>query len=278
MKSSHSNSTTFSKLAPRLLSLALLSSVSVIAHADADSELAKKTLNPVAALISLPIQVNYDENMGYRDRGERVTVNVQPVIPITINDEWNLISRTIVPIIDQKDLAPNGALDESGVGDVVQSFFFSPKAPTADGWIWGAGPVVLVPTASDKILGSEKWGAGPTGVLLKQANGWTYGALANHIWSFAGEDHRDDISATFIQPFLSYTTPSFTTFGINTESTYNWKNETWAVPINLTATQMLRVGGQILTVTGGVRYWAESPDGGPEGWGYRMAVTFLFPK
>jgi hypothetical protein len=242
------------------------------------AELAKQSLNPVAAMISLPLQLNYDENIGPAEQGDKWQLNVQPVIPFSIGDHWNLISRTILPLVNQHDIAP-GAGTQSGIGDITQSFFFSPKQPTAAGWIWGAGPVLLLPTGSDDLLTADKWGLGPTAVFLKQEHGWTYGALANHIWSVASDDGRDDVSTTFLQPFLSYTTKAFTTFGINTESTYNWESEQWSVPINISVTQLLKVGGQALTVQAGVRYWADSPDGaGPEGWGGRLALTFLFPK
>lgn len=241
------------------------------------AELAKKSLNPVAAMISLPLQLNYDDDIGSAEQGDKWQLNVQPVIPFSIGQDWNLISRTIVPLVNQHDVAP-GAGTDSGIGDITQSLFFSPKAPTAGGWIWGAGPVLLLPTGSDDRLTADKWGLGPTAVLLKQEHGWTYGALANHIWSVAGDDDRNDISATFLQPFLSYTTKGFTTFGINTESTYDWESEQWSVPVNLTVTQLLKVGNQPLTIQAGARYWADSPDGGPEGWGARIALTFLFPK
>lgn len=258
-----------------ILAALIVAAVASPARAVDETELAKQALNPVAALISVPLQLNYDDNIGLAEQGNKWQLNVQPVIPVSISQDWNLISRTIVPLIDQDGL---GAADASGVGDIVQSLFFSPKAPTAGGWIWGAGPVLLLPTASNDALGGEKWGLGPTVVVLRQAHGWTYGALANHIWSVAGEDDRSDISATFLQPFLSYTTKTFTTFGINTESTYDWENEQWSVPINFTVTQMLKVGQQPITLQAGARYWAESPDSGPEGWGYRLALTFLFPK
>lgn len=252
--------------------------MSPVASADADAELAKKAQNPIAAMISLPMQLNYDEGYGATGDGEKWVLNVQPVIPFDLNADWNLISRTIVPLVDQKDFVAGGALDESGVGDVLQSLFFSPKAPTAGGWIWGVGPALLLPTASDKVLGSEKWAVGPTAVVLKQESGWTVGVLGNHLWSVGGDDDRDDISATFVQPFLGYTTRTYTTFMINTESSYDWKRETWSVPVNLMVTQMLRVGGQPLTLQAGARYWADSPDGGPDGWGFRLALTLLFPK
>lgn len=118
----------------------------------------------------------------------------------------------------------------------------------------------------------------PTALMLKQQNGWTYGALTNHIWSYAGDNDRSDINATFIQPFLSFTTPRFTSYGINTESTYDWKSETWSVPVNLTVTQLLRVSGQPLNIQLGLRRWLDSAPNGPEGWGIRAAVTLLFPK
>ena len=102
--------------------------------------------------------------------------------------------------------------------------------------------------------------------------------LANHIWSVAGSDSRPDVSSTFVQPFLSYTTPTAWTFGVNTESTYDWKAEQWSVPINATVSKLVKFGRQPVSIGGGVRYWADSPDGGPRNWGLRMSVTFLFPK
>lgn len=237
-------------------------------------ELAKKLSNPVASLISVPFQFNYDEGFGPKD-AYRLTLNVQPVIPITLNEEWNLIVRTIVPIVYEDSIAM-GIDSQFGLGDTTQSFFFSPKEPTS-GWIWAVGPVFLWPTATDDMLGSEKWGAGPTGLLLKQEHGWTYGILANHIWSYAGDDNRTAVNATFLQPFLSHTWPTATTLGINTESTYDWTSSQWTVPINLFVNQVVRFGKLPVQFSVGPRYYAASPDGGPE-WGARFTVTFLFPK
>ena len=181
-----------------MVAVALMTSPA-LAQDDA-ADLAKKLANPVAALISVPIQANYDENIGADEEGAVWRINIQPVIPFSLNDDMNLISRTILPIIDQSDITTNG-VDESGIGDIVQSFFFSPKEPTASGWILGAGPVLLLPTGSEDALSAEQWGIGPTALALKQVGPWTVGGLMNHIWSVTGDDDRADVNATYLDAF-----------------------------------------------------------------------------
>jgi len=283
---------------------------------DQAAELAKQLSNPVASLISVPFQANYDTGAGPTNDGWKFTLNIQPVVPISISKDWNVIIRTILPIIAQKDLfyrevpdfpglprdvrnqIPPGLRDaaeeaaedlyndavkknpqnryQSGLGDTLMSYFLSPKEPTAGGLIWGAGPVFLFPTASHPFLGGGKWGAGPTIVALKQTHGWTYGVLANHVWSFAGDSDRNDISSTFVQPFISYTTKTHTTFTLNTESTYDWNESQWTVPINLVAAQLFKVGKLPVQFAIGGRYYAEGPSGAPE-WGLRAVFTLLYP-
>jgi hypothetical protein len=251
----------------------LVPSIAASQADDEMAEIAKKLNNPVASIISLPFQNNFDFGGGPHDDGFQYKLNVQPVIPFTLNDKWNLITRTIVPVIHQENRLGNSS--QSGLGDTTVSLFFSPKKPVPGGLIWGIGPDVYLPTATDALLGAEKWGIGPTAVALRQDNGWTYGALVNHIWSFAGDDSRQDISNTFLQPILSYQTKANTTFGLNLESSYDWENTQWTVPVNATVTQLVSISKQLVSCTVGARYYAEKPDGGPD-WGLRFSVSLVF--
>jgi hypothetical protein len=255
----------------------LLACVHAVAHAQDAAELAKQLANPVASLISVPFQFNWDRDIGPAEEGSRTTLNVQPVVPFSISRDWNLISRTILPVVHQDDVV-SGAGSQFGLGDTVQSLFFSPKAPTAGGLIWGVGPVLLLPTATDSLLGGDKWGAGPTFVVLKQTGPWTYGALANHLWSFAGSNSGTDVNSTFLQPFVVYTTPGGWTFSANTESTYNWDSREWNVPIGAFVGKVTKIGGQLVQFQAGPRYYAARTTNGPGGWGFRFNVVLLFPK
>jgi len=287
--------------------------------ASQEGELAKQINNPVAALISVPFQANDDFHLGPTHQGNKFTLNIQPVIPISISPDWNLIVRTILPIVSQHDLyyvnvppypgLPDKILDQvpasqraaaeeqgrslydnfikdnpqnrsqDGFGDTTQSFFLSPKQPGWEGIIWGLGPVFYYPTATQDLLGAGKWGVGPTAVALKQTNGWTIGMLANQIWSIDGQKSRNNVNSTFLQPFITYTTKTYTSFGINTESSYNWQASQWTVPINLTISQVFKIAGQPMSVQLGARYYAQSsgPAYGHGVWGARLNFTLLFP-
>jgi hypothetical protein len=260
-----------------LVTFVVAATVVASARAETDEQLAMQLSNPVAALISVPFQFNFERDIGPARDGSRTILNIQPVVPFSLNADWNIISRTILPVVWQDDVFP-GAGSQSGLGDMVQSVFFSPKAPTAGGLIWGAGPVFLVPTGSDRLLTTGKWGAGPTGVVIVQQGPWTIGALANHIRSFAGDSSRADVDLTFLQPFVTYTTRTATTFSLNTESTYDWDARQWTVPINFGVSQVLRLGGQLVQVGAVARYWIDGPERAPHGWGLRFTVTFLFPR
>lgn len=265
----------------RLSAAALVAFLAAAGPAAAQSDqssadLAKQLANPVASLISVPLQYNYNQGFGPQD-GSQSYVNVQPVVPFTLNADWNVIVRTIVPVIYQDEVVP-GTGSQFGLGNTTQSLFLSPKKPGPGGLVWGVGPAFLWPTATKDELGPDKWGAGPTVVALRQQGPWTYGFLGNHIWSYAGDDDEADVSSSFLQPFLNYTTRHATSFVLNTEATYDWKASQWSVPINADVFQLVKLGGQRLQVGGGLRYWAESPEGQAQDWGARFVVTFLFPR
>jgi hypothetical protein len=257
----------------------LVSALCVPASAQDDeaAELAKKLSNPVASLISVPIQYNRDSYGGPNDGAKVESVVFQPVVPFSLNQDWNLITRTIVPLVDRQDF-PVDALNQSGLGDITASLFFSPKAPTAGGLIWGIGPVFALPTAGDDALGTGKWGLGPTFVALKQSGPWTVGYLGSHVWSVAGAGDRADVNVTTMQPFFSYTTKTHTTVGAFTETVYDWESRQWSVPLIVQAGQLLKIGPQIMQLAVAGKYWADAPQGGPEGWGLRLQLTLVFPK
>jgi len=136
---------------------------------------------------------------------------------------------------------------------------------------------MLYPTATDAALGSHKWGAGLTGLVLQQQHGWTYGILANHVWSYGGEGEYPNLSNTYLQPFIGFTWPDTTSLTFNLESSYNWKGQQWTVPMNLVVGHLFRMGTQPISIQFGGRYYASRPDSSA-GWGVRLAFVFLFPK
>jgi len=252
--------------------------LSLVARADDQAtEVAKKLSNPVASLISVPFQENVDFGLGPSDHGVRSQLNIQPVVPIGITKDWNVISRTILPVLYLNDDVNPAIGDRFGLGDTTQSFFFSPKEPGAHGVIWGFGPALLFPTATNGELGTQRWGAGPTAVVLRQDGPVTAGFLANHIWSFAGKHDRAQVSQTFFQPFLAWNTKTATTFTVNLESSYDWKTDQWTIPANFVVSQVLRAGPQLMSVGLGYRTYIERPVNGPD-WGLRLVVTLLFPE
>jgi len=238
------------------------------------TELAKQLSNPIASLISLPFQMNWDEGLGADEEGRRFLMNIQPVMPFALNDDWNLIARVIMPFLAQPAFGQGGQAS-SGMGDILASAFVS---PSRGGLTWGAGPVIGLPVTSDPTLGNGKYTLGPTFVVLKQFGPWTTGGLINHVWSVGGDSGRAEVNQTFLQPFLSYGKSGWT-FSANTESAANWEassGEEWTVPINLMVSKVTRLGPRPISLQAGPRFYAAAPDGGPS-WGFRAAITLIFP-
>lgn len=238
-------------------------------------DLAKKLANPVAAMISIPFQNNFDFGGGPDGDGVQWKMNFQPVIPLSINEDWNLITRAIVPVISQTDVI--GTSSQSGLSDTLVSAWLSPAEPTSGGWIWGVGVASLLPTGTEDLLTMNQWGVGPTAIVLRQEGKFTYGMLINQVWAADTPSDRSSVNQMFVQPFFTYLPGGGWTFALNTESTYDFTGGQWTVPLNLMAAKMFKIGKIPAQWQLGARYYPEAPENGPE-WGLRCSLTLLLPK
>lgn len=239
--------------------------------------LAKQLSNPIASLVSIPFQYNWEYGVGPYD-GTRYILNVQPVMPFTLSKKLNLIGRWIMPYVSQPVLGP-GFEPASGYGDIVASAFISPV--TSSSTMWGIGPVLMLPSTSDPLLGAGKYAAGPTVVVLNQSGKLTTGFLANHLWSYAdiSDLERQDVNKTFLQPFLALSLPNAVTLSLNTEATADWENvgEEWTVPVNIAISKVTKLGPFPFSVQAGAGVYAEKPEGGPD-WRLRTQFTLILPR
>jgi len=239
---------------------------------DQATALAKQQQNPISSLISVPLQGNWDFGLGDRD-ATGTLFNIQPVVPFGVSRSTNLILRVILPLASQPG---SGEARVNGVGDVVMTAFFS---PAKSGRVtWGAGPVVLLPTATTNALGSEKFGVGPSAVVLTQPGPWTIGLLFNHIWSTSGANDREDVSSTFLQPFVNYNLGNGLAVGAVFEATANWKaDEHWTAPLVFTVSKVARLGNRPVNFVAGAGPTLASPEGGST-WRFRVMAVFLYPR
>jgi hypothetical protein len=269
---------TFAALAITLSARADEAATGQSATAEQEAEatkLAKMTQNPIASLISVPFQNNFNFDQGPR-HVTQWEMNVQPVIPIKLNDDWNLISRTVVPIINQPSVA-SGADSAFGIGDINPQLFFSPAKPSK--LIWGFGPTWTMPTATDSVLGAGKWDAGPTAVALTMQGPWVIGVLANNQWSFAGwGDHS--VNAMLVQPFINYNLDKGWYLTTAPIMTANWNakdSDVWTVPLGAGVGRVFKIAKQPLNVSLAAYDNVHTPVNGPQ-WQLRFQVQLLFPK
>lgn len=242
---------------------------------ESQEALAKAAQNPVAKLISVPFQNNFNFGIGPNNAMQYV-LNIQPVIPFSLSKNWNLITRTIMPIINMPSPAP-GVASASGLGDINPTLFLSPA--NSGKFIWGVGPTFILPTATDGALGSGKWCAGPAVVALTMHGHWVIGALVNNQWSFAGYGSQD-VSAMLVQPFINYNLPKGWYLTSAPIITSNWKassSDRWTVPVGGGVGKIQRFGKLPLNIQIGAYYNVETPDNGAD-WQLRFQVQFLFPK
>ena len=242
------------------------------------AELAQKLSNPVADMVSIPFQFNWNGRIGPLSKGQTAYMNFQPVIPIKVNQDWNVIARTVAPLTWQTSIFPHSGT-QTGLGNIEQSFFVTPTKPVG-GWILGAGPILYLPTATNKLLGTSQTGAGPTAIALRIDGPWTYGMLVNQVWGFMGPipERGYQVHQIYMQPFVAYNTKSAWTFMLNSESLYNWSTQKWSMPFNFVVSKLVMIDKQPVSFGVGGRYFAASPHDGPKGFGVRALITFLLPE
>jgi hypothetical protein len=240
-------------------------------------DLAKQSQNPVSSLVSLPFQYNIEFGTGTRDK-DRHTLNIQPVIPVELNSNWNLISRLIVPLPESfPEIAPMTGR-QTGIGDLSYSAFFSPSNSCS--FTWGFGPVIVIPMVTDPPLGSGKWSIGPTAVALSMKGHWVVGALVSNVWSFAGDDSRPDVNTMVLQPFINYNMKHGWYITSSPTMTANWESpsgERWTIPLGGGFGRVFHVGDQAMNFSLQAFGYAQSPTGGPD-WAMRFQLGLLFPK
>lgn len=237
------------------------------------SDLASKLTNPVADLISVPFQYNYDTNIGLDKKGTANTLVVQPVIPIKLNSNWNYIVRPIVTLEAANNI--NG-FSGTGAGPVLLETFFSPRS--SGEFIWGVGPVISTPSLSGNNFGTAQTGIGLSGVGLIMKAPWTVGLLTYNTWSAGGDATYGTANNLFYQPFVSYVTKNAWTYSLNTQSTFNWDARRAQNPMNATVSKLVKFGETPVSLSVGARYYLSSVPGGASGWGARASITFMFPK
>ncbi len=263
------------------LSLCALLLGAASARADlSPEELARIAQNPVGAMVSLPLQNNTNFNVGPRS-GTQNILNIQPVIPIEVNKDWNIITRTILPLIWQPEFVP-GQGSTFGLGDLQLSAFLSPSSPGPGGLIWGAGAVLQAPTNTDDVLGNKNWGLGPTAVVLKLEKGdpWVYGALFNNIWSLSSNKQGGRYNNFLLQPFLNYNFPDGLYLTSSPIVTANWEadsSQRWTVPLGGGIGKIFHLGKLPVNTQFGAYYNVVHPDDGAN-WQLRLQVQFMFPK
>lgn len=245
--------------------------------ANSTEALQKATQNPVADLISVPLQDNMNYGIGPYDRTQNV-LNIQPVIPSHLTANWNLITRVIQPIVFQPYPDSNSG-GNYGLGDMNPSFFLTPANPGKV--IWGVGPALVFPTATDPSLGQKKWSAGPSLVVLAQPGHWTLGALVNNVWSFAGSSNSPSVNQMLFQYFVNYNLSKGWYLTMQPIITANWAagsaKNVWTVPFGGGVGRIMKVGFQPINISAQVYANAVYPNGGSP-WGIRLQIAFLFPK
>ncbi len=257
--------------------LIITTSKDILAKENEKEALANTLNNPIANLTQIPFEYNTYKGIGPNNYGDKKVLNFKPVVPIELDENWFVVSRTIAGFVTEQKKIDSDYGNKHGLADTLQQTFLVAKKPTKNGYIWGVGPAILLPTSTEEDFSNDKYAIGPNVVVLKQSSGWTRGILGYHLFDLAGSG-KEDVNFTFFEPFLAYSNKKGGTISINTEATYDWNKENLEVPINLLLKKVIPINSHLFQFMIGPRYYAVDYDGGPEGWSLRGGITWLLPR
>jgi hypothetical protein len=242
-----------------------------------EEELLQKLANPLAALASFTTDLEFDYHIGPGEAGHRATLFLQPQIPVHLGDTWNVISRSVFPVVYQENVSP-GSGTQLGVGDLTEALYLATVQPGRLGWVWGFGPIVQIPIGSEKLLTYDKFSLGPSMGFVKQEDLFTYGLVAAQFWSIGGSEQRADVNVLSFQPFLTIRSHNLWNLTLQVPSSYDWNARAWTVPVALTVEKLVSFQEVPVTINFGIRYWAEAPQSAPHDFAFQFGLTLIFPK
>jgi hypothetical protein len=242
-----------------------------------EEQLLKQLANPLSAMASVATVLNFDYHIGPGEDGHRTTLSFQPTIPLHLGEQWNIVSRTVLPIVYQEDVTP-GAGSQLGIGDLTEAVYAAKVEPGPRGWVWGAGPIVQVPIGSEDLLTNKKWSLGPSAAAVKQLDDFTFGIIASQIWSIGGSGQRPDVNMGLYSPFITYQSEGLWNLELQVPFTYDFNAHQWTVPVQLRIEKLVSFKKVPVTISFGVRYWADGPQSSPHDLAFFFGLTLAFPN
>ena len=239
--------------------------------------LLQKLANPLAALASLKLDLDFDYHIGPLEEGHRTSLLIQPTLPLHLGDQWNLVSRSVLPLIYQEDIFP-GASNQTGIGDLTEVVYIAAVQPGRRSWIWGAGPIVRIPTGSEDLTTAKKWCVGPSVAAVRQLEDFTYGLIAAQLWSVGGSGQRPDVKVGSFEAFVTYRAEGLWNLSLHVPCTYDFITHEWIIPVALRVEKLVSFQKNPVTISFGLHYWADSPDSGPHDLAFEFGLTVVFPN
>lgn len=242
-----------------------------------EEQLLKQLANPLSAMASVATLLDFDYHIGPGEDGHRTTLSFQPTVPLSLGEQWSIVSRSVLPVVYQEEITP-GAGSQAGIGDLTEAVYAAKMEPGPRGWVWGAGPIVQIPIGSEDLLTNKKWSLGPSIAFVKQQDDLTYGLIASQLWSIGGSGQRPDVNVGLYSPFLTYQSTGLWNLELQVPFTYDFNAHQWTVPVLLTIEKLVSFQKVPVTISFGVRYWAEGPQSSPHDLAFRFGLTLAFPN